>query len=55
MKKEKPVVLKKNAEKSKNKVVIPKKFVDKNGNKFFMEVYDKEIVLKPRKKGEENE
>ena len=29
----------KKAEKSKNKIVIPKKFIEKWGNEFYMEIY----------------
>ena len=47
---EKPkLILQKNAEKSMNKIVIPKKFVDKWGYQFYMEVYDDKIILKPMK------
>lgn len=49
---EKPIlILQKNAEKSMNKVVIPKAFVTKWGNEFYMEVYADKIVLVPVKKG----
>lgn len=50
---EKPkLILQKNAEKSMNKIVIPKAFIIKHGNKFYMEVYENKIVLIPIKKGE---
>ena len=49
---EKPIlILQKNAEKSMNKVVIPKAFITKWGNQFYMEVYADKIVLVPVKKG----
>ena len=47
---EKPkLILQKNAEKSMNKIVIPKAFITKWGNQFYMEVYDNKIVLLPMK------
>ncbi len=49
MKNIRPLVFQKNADKSKNKIVIPKFFINKNGNKFYMEVYDDKIILKPIK------
>ena len=50
---EKPIlILQKNAEKTLNKVVLPKKFVEKHGREFFMEVYEDYIKLIPMKKGE---
>lgn len=49
----KPLIFQKNADKSKNKVVIPQSFINKHGNQFYMEVYEDKIVLKPiKKKGE---
>lgn len=49
---EKPIlILQKNAEKTMNKVVLPKAFVTKWGNQFYMEVYADKIVLVPVKKG----
>ena len=45
----------KKAEKSMNKIVIPKKFIEKWGNEFYMEIYDNKIVLKPIKKNKEIE
>lgn len=35
------------ADKTKNRVIIPKMFIDKYGYKFIMEVYDDKIVIKP--------
>ncbi len=46
------MILQKNAEKSMNKVVIPRFFVKKWGYQFYMEVYEDKIVLIPLKKGE---
>ena len=49
---EKPMlILQKNAEKTLNKVVLPKKFVEKNGREYYMEVYEDYIKLIPIKKG----
>lgn len=45
-----PLVFQKNAEKSKNKVIIPQFFINKWGNQFYMKVYDDLIVLEPIKK-----
>lgn len=39
----------KRADKEKQRVIIPKKFVDKFGYDFYMEVYKNKIVLKPVK------
>lgn len=45
---EKPIlILQKNAEKTMNKVILPKAFVTKWGNKFYMEVYTDKIILRP--------
>lgn len=45
---EKPkLILQKNAEKSMNKIVIPKSFITKWGNQFYMEVYEDKIILIP--------
>lgn len=50
---EKPtLILFKKAERTMNKVILPKAFIKKNGNEFYMEVYNDKIVLKPIKKGE---
>ena len=47
---EKPkLILQKNAEKSMNKIVIPKACINKWGNKFYMEIYDNKIILIPMK------
>ena len=48
---EKPsLIFQKNADVEKNRVIIPKAFVEKNGRNFSMEVYEDKIVLKPIKK-----
>lgn len=50
---EKPILIfQKNVDKTLNKMVIPKFFVDKFGRSFYMEIYEDKIVLKPIKKGE---
>ena len=47
---EKPILIyQKNAEKSMNKVIIPKAFINKWGNQFYMEIYEDKIVLRPVK------
>lgn len=54
MEKEK-LVFQKNLDKTKNRVVIPKFFVEKHGYRYYMEIYDDKIILKPvklKKKGE---
>lgn len=51
---EKPILIyQKNAEKSKNKVIIPQFFINKFGNQFIMEIYKDKIILKPIKKDKE--
>lgn len=51
---EKPIlVYQKNADKTTNKMIIPKAIIQQWGNKFYMEIYADKIVLKPiEKKGE---
>lgn len=50
---EKPIlVYQKNTDKTTNKMIIPKAIVEQWGNRFYMEVYQDRIVLKPVKKGE---
>lgn len=47
---EKPkLIFQKNADKTLNRVMIPKFFIDKYGRRFYMEVYEDKIVLKPVK------
>lgn len=50
MEKERVITLQKNADKEKNRVIIPKSFIDKWGNRFYMEVHEDKIVLIPIKK-----
>lgn len=44
----------KNADKTMNRVILPKFFIDKYGRSFYMEVYKDKIIIKPleNKKGE---
>lgn len=50
---EEPIlVFQKNAEKTTNKMIIPKVCVDKFGRNFYMKVYEDKIVLVPIKKKE---
>ena len=50
---EKPIlVYQKNAEKDKNRIIIPKFLINQWGNQFYMEIYADKIVLKPIKKRE---
>ena len=50
---EKPIlILQKNADTTKNKIRIPQQTIDQWGNKFYMEIYEDKIILKPIKKGE---
>lgn len=46
------LIFQKNVDKTLNKMVIPKFFVEKYGRSFYMEIYKDKIVLKPMKKGE---
>ena len=49
----KPIlILQKNAETTTNKIRIPQQIIDQWGNKFYMEIYEDKIILKPIKKGE---
>ena len=52
---EKPIlVYQKNADKTTNKMIIPKAIIQQWGNQFYMEIYADKIILKPikNKKGE---
>lgn len=50
---EKPIMkLQKNADKTTNKMIIPKAIIQQWGNQFYMEIYSDKIVLRPIKKGE---
>lgn len=47
--KEKPIaILTKRAEIQKNRIIIPKRFIDKHGRYYYMEVYKDKIILKPQ-------
>lgn len=50
---EQPILkLQKNAEKTTNKIRLPKFIINKWGNRFYMEIYEDKIILKPiSKKG----
>lgn len=41
----------KNAERTTNKITLPKVVVEKFGKQFYMEIYEDKIVLIPIKKG----
>ena len=48
---EKPkLIYQKNADKIMNRVMLPKKFVDKCGRSYYMEVYEDKIILRPIRK-----
>ena len=48
---EKPqLIYQKNADKILNRVALPKKFIEKFGHKYYMEVYENKIVLIPVRK-----
>lgn len=42
-----PLRFLKTADKTKNRIIIPKMFIDKYGSKFIMEIYEDKIVIKP--------
>lgn len=45
---EKPIlILKRKVEKVASRIILPKEFIDKNGEELFMEVYKDKIILKP--------
>ena len=47
---EQPILIyQKNADKTTNKMIIPKAVIDKWGNQFYMYIYEYKIVLKPVK------
>ena len=49
---EEPILtFEKNADKEKNRVIIPKVFIEKWGRQFYMEIYADKIVLRPIRKG----
>ena len=43
------LVFQKNADKKLNRIIIPKFFIEQNGNRFYMEVYKEYIKLIPIK------
>lgn len=50
---EKPILIyKKNADRTTNKMIIPKAIIENWGNDFYMEVYADKIILRPIRKGE---
>lgn len=50
---DKPILIfQKNVDKTLNKIIIPKFFVEEHGRQYYMEIYADKIVLKPIKKGE---
>lgn len=52
-KQEKPILIyQKTADPQRNRIIIPKPFIDKYGKDFSMEIYVDKIILKPIKKGE---
>lgn len=49
---EKPIfIYQKNADRTSNKMIIPKAIIEQWGNQFYMEIYEDKIILKPIKKG----
>lgn len=46
------LVVQKNADKTLNKIVIPKMCIEKFGRNYYMKVYEDKIVLVPIKKKE---
>lgn len=54
--KEEPLlILQKNADKEKNRVIIPSSFIKENGYQFYMKVYKNRIELVPIKQTKEKE
>lgn len=51
---EKPIIVfQKNADKTTNRIIIPKAIIEQWGRNFYMEIYQDKIILKPIKmKGE---
>ncbi len=48
---EKPIfIFQKNADRTTNKMIIPKIVIEKFGNQYFMEIYEDKIILIPIKK-----
>jgi hypothetical protein len=48
------IVYEKNADKTLNRIIIPKFFIDKYGRRFYMEVYEDYIKLIPMKEEKDN-
>lgn len=48
------LVFQKNADRTTNKMIIPKFIIDQWGNRFYMEIYQDKIILKPIKEGEQH-
>ena len=46
------LIYQKNADKVMNRVMIPKAFIEQHGRRFYMEVYEDKIILKPIKDAE---
>lgn len=46
------VVYQKTADVCKNRIIIPKHFVDKYGREFYMDVYKDKLVIRPKKENE---
>ena len=44
---EKPIVLQKNADKRRNRIIIPNFFIQKYGNVFYMNIFENKIELIP--------
>lgn len=45
---EKPIIVfQKNADKTTNRIIIPKAIIEQWGREFYMEIYQDKIVLKP--------
>ena len=49
------LILQKNADKEKNRVIIPSSFIKENGYQFYMKVYKDKIELIPIKQKEKKE
>lgn len=48
---EKPmIILQKNAERNTNKMRLPKQVIEQWGNRYYMEIYNDKIILKPIRK-----
>lgn len=44
-------VLQKNAEKCKNRIIIPMSFIKKHGNQFYMKIYEDKLIIVPKNEG----